>query len=179
MRDVEQPRLRPGVQMLGHDAASAACGEVAGEIVLHRHGIAGERHHPGTMAAVPVVERNRVQGAWAWDRRAMRSEPNVGLRDRATRRRDAGGDDPPLSRYLRDSGLHPLLRRCEPAARSGFPEIPTRRGPCVPERFRGPVAPSAAGCGPQLSRGGCLGQRQNAPLRPYAKDIDRVLCRCR
>ena len=57
--------------------------------------------------------------------------PNQGLRDRAIRRRDAGGDDPPLSRYLRDSGTQPLTPsvRTPACARSGFPEIPARRGP--------------------------------------------------
>jgi hypothetical protein len=33
-------------QMLGHDA-----------FILDRHFIAGERHHPAAMTAVPVVER--------------------------------------------------------------------------------------------------------------------------
>ena len=62
VRDVEQSGVVAAVQMFGHDAAFAARGEVAGEVILHRHGIAGERHHPGAVAAMPGVERGRLQG---------------------------------------------------------------------------------------------------------------------
>src|SRR5579859_5840677 len=74
----------------------------------------------------------------------------------------ADGVDPPLSRYLKDSG------RCAPLTSSvrlacsmpaGFPEIPDPAAVLLPERFRGPVAPSAA---EQPS-----GQtRERAPLSP-------------
>jgi hypothetical protein len=87
--------------------------------------------------------------------RTTRVSPN-----RATRQRDASSDDPPLSRYLRDSriatpysvGANPSLAR-GPAFQRSLP-VAVR----LPERFRGPVAPSAAGYWPALSRGGCLGQ---------------------
>ena len=46
MRNIEQPGLGAGVQMLGEDAGR----------VLHRHLIAGERHHP----APSDVERRRA-----------------------------------------------------------------------------------------------------------------------
>ena len=82
--------LRPAVQMLGHHAAAAARGQVAGEVVLHRHGIAGERHHAGAVAAVPGVERRGQQRrgrgvVWqgVLDHRSISA-------NRVIRRRDAG-----------------------------------------------------------------------------------------
>ncbi len=70
----------------------------------------------------------------------------------APRNGSAGGPmppfGPPLSRNLRDSGF-PFLLRCGgyPPAFQRFPV----RAVLLPERFRGPVAPSAAG-EPALSR---------------------------
>ncbi len=61
VRDVEQPGVSAGMKMLRENASFAAGGEVAGQIVLHRHGIARERHHAGAVAAVPGVERGRLQ----------------------------------------------------------------------------------------------------------------------
>jgi hypothetical protein len=56
---------------------------------------------------------------------------------------------------------------------AGFPEIPYPAAVLLPERFRGPVAPSAADatlvCGPRvdsaLSRAGWLGLAQDAGIR--------------
>jgi hypothetical protein len=48
--------------MLGHDAAFAASGKLAFEIVLHRHRVAGEWHHPGAMVAMPVIQWGGLQG---------------------------------------------------------------------------------------------------------------------
>jgi hypothetical protein len=118
------------------------------------------------MAAVPRIKRGFQQrnGRWIVGQCVL---GQIGLRARAIRRRDAGSDDPPLSRYLRDSGLQPLT----PSVRtSRLRAVRLSRDPCpsrslVPERFRGPVAPSAAGCGPRLSRGGCLGRRHHALVR--------------
>ena len=59
--DVEQRRLRAAVQVLGHHAAAAARGQVAGQVVLHRHGIAGEPDHARAQAAVPRVQRRGLQ----------------------------------------------------------------------------------------------------------------------
>jgi len=55
--DVKQGRLLAAMQVLGHDAAFAAGGEVAFEVVLHRHVVAGEGDHAGTVMAVPFRER--------------------------------------------------------------------------------------------------------------------------
>jgi hypothetical protein len=60
---------------------------------------------------------------------------------------------------------------------AGFPEIPYPAAVLLPERFRGPVAPSAAdvtlGSGPRassaLSRAGWLGLAQNAGNRAYGQ----------
>ncbi len=84
------------------------------------------------MPSVPLVEGDGAQGRGGGIVRQGVLRQNAGLRDRAIRRRDAGGDDPPLSRYLRDSGVQPLtpsVRTHAFLARSGFPEIPARRGP--------------------------------------------------
>ncbi len=54
MRDVEQSGMGPAMQMFGHDAAFATGRQFIFEVVLHRHGIAGKRHHPRTMMAMPV-----------------------------------------------------------------------------------------------------------------------------
>ena len=51
MRNVEQPGLGAGVQMLGEDAGR----------ILHRHLIAGERHHPGAERLVEIVERRALE----------------------------------------------------------------------------------------------------------------------
>ena len=51
MRNVEQPGLGAGVQMLGQDAGR----------ILHRHLIAGERHHPGAERLVELVERRALE----------------------------------------------------------------------------------------------------------------------
>ena len=51
MRDVEQPGLGAGVQMLGEDAGG----------ILHRHLVAGERHHPGAERLVERVERRPLE----------------------------------------------------------------------------------------------------------------------
>lgn len=59
-------------------------------------------------------------------------------------RRFPSHSDPPLSRNLRDSaacGLSPSVRRLP----AGFPEVLTPCAVLLPERFRGPVAPSATG----------------------------------
>ncbi len=61
VRDVEQTGVRTRMQMLGEDAAFAARRQVAIQVVLHRHGIARERHHAGAVATMPGIERNRVK----------------------------------------------------------------------------------------------------------------------
>jgi hypothetical protein len=50
MRHVEQRCLGATVQVLGQHA-----------LVLHRHGIAGERHHARAESAVPRIEWRRLQ----------------------------------------------------------------------------------------------------------------------
>ena len=60
VRGVEQSRFVAAKQMLGHNAAFAAFGELVLEIVLDRHGIAREGHHAGAMMAVPVFEGGRL-----------------------------------------------------------------------------------------------------------------------
>src|SRR5207253_5581431 len=65
--DVEQPRILPGPQMLGDDA-----------FILDRHFIARERHHPGTLGAVPPVERELLQRLIGFD--AHSGAPRARLR---------------------------------------------------------------------------------------------------
>ncbi len=75
MRHIEQSCVGARMQMFGQNAAAAAGGEIAGRIVLHRHGVAGERHHAGAVTAVPLSRGGSCAGAWGWDRRARRSGP--------------------------------------------------------------------------------------------------------
>jgi hypothetical protein len=51
MRHVEQPGLRPGMQMLGENPGP----------VLQRHRVAGERHHAGAECAMQRIERRVPQ----------------------------------------------------------------------------------------------------------------------
>ena len=168
VRDIEQPGVRARMQVLGHDAALAARGEVAGQVVLHRHGVAGERHHAGAVAAVPGVERALFSSGTGVGSSGRAFWATQGLRDRAIRRRDAGSDDPPLSRYLRDSGVratpysvgaNPSLARGSAFQRS----LPV--AVLLPERFRGPVAPSAAGFAPRSLPRRVPGTRHHALVR--------------
>ena len=121
------------VQVLRHHAAAAARRQVAGEVVLHRHGIAGEPDHAGTEAAVPGIQRGGASAAWASGRPAGRSRSRSTPKSGHPVGYDTNAADPPLSRNLRDSGPRgPLLRRCGPRLRasrlSRDPE--SRRGPC-------------------------------------------------
>ena len=52
VRDIEQPGLVARVQVLLEDA----------ERILHRHLVAGERHHLGAERHVQLVERRALQG---------------------------------------------------------------------------------------------------------------------
>jgi hypothetical protein len=97
-------------------------------LVLQRHVVAGEFDHAGAEVAVQIVQRC-----------LHKSPVAVSLRP------SAGPTDPPLSRNLRDSGgvclpLTPSVRRMP----AGFPECALPPAVLLPERFRGPVAPSAA-----------------------------------
>jgi hypothetical protein len=94
---------------------------------------------------------------------------------RAIHRRDAGRDDPPLSRYLRDSGVQPLTPsvRTFACARFGFPEIPARCGPFCLSVSGGRLRLRRRVGGPLLSRGGCLGRGgECARSNDDAKGID-------
>ena len=51
VRDVEEPGPRPRVQVLGDDAG----------LVLHRHLVAGERHHPRAVRDMEIVKRRAQQ----------------------------------------------------------------------------------------------------------------------
>ena len=74
VRDVEQTRLRPGVEVLGDDPGR----------VLHRHLIAGERHHPGATGEVELVKRCVPQGrcrCWIGQGRTSGDSDAVGVRE--------------------------------------------------------------------------------------------------
>ena len=122
---------------------------------------AGERDHPRAERAVPRVERSGLQRLGGrivrqgildhWPLRKGHAPAIVPVRD------------PPLSRNLRDSGrrrdqasLTPSVRQAlgRPAFQRSLPAAVL-----VPERFRGPVAPSAA----ERPSGQAQGQ---APLSP-------------
>ena len=53
MRDIEQPRLLAGVQMFLENAGR----------ILHRHLIAGERHHLAAQLEVQGVKRRAAQNS--------------------------------------------------------------------------------------------------------------------
>ena len=117
VRDIEQRRLRPAVQMLGQHA-----------LVLHRHGVAGERHHPGA-----ETRGARRRAASLFSGLGVGSSGSAfsitgPLRKGHAPALGAGVADPPLSRYLKDSGRAraPLTSSVRQArgAPAGFPEIP-------------------------------------------------------
>ena len=119
MRDVEQPGLGAGVQMLGHDARG----------ILHRHLVAGERHHAGAQRLVQRVER------CALERRYIVS----GHPRPPAKRTRVASPMPPLSWTLRDSpgsrpvragdGLTPSVSGGAATPIRCFPERPSARSP--------------------------------------------------
>ena len=126
VRDVEQPGLLARVQMLLEDA----------ERILHRHLVAGERHHLGAERHVQLIERRALQGGVRIGRGAHRVSSPIGLASRAGRHELK----PPLSRDLRDFGE--TLSRLTPS-------VSRRRAGCFPERHQSAVLL------PERFRGGC------------------------
>ena len=70
---------------------------------------------------------------------AQYPHPSISLRP------SAGPTDPPLSRNLRDSGFPALTPSVQPVSGPAFQSVPFPSQSFLPERFRGPVAPSAVG----------------------------------
>ena len=130
--DVEQRRRGAALQVFLQDAGR----------VLHGHGIAREGHHAPAQFAVQRRQRRFEQGL-------------VGIGHGASRRCAAIGVEvrgPPLSDDLRDS-VAVLTAPYSVGAVASVPRAfqrPLPRAALLPERFRGPVAPSA-GASPPLS----------------------------
>ena len=125
MRHVEQTRLLAGPLMLFQDA----------EGILHRHVVAGERHHARAGGKVPGVER-RLQKALRRISAMASSSDSVSRGKR--RRLPPTSHAPPLSRNLRDF-LKPLekrFRKCRVTPFGGqacldlpLSRVPAPRGP--------------------------------------------------
>jgi hypothetical protein len=171
-------------------------------LVMHRHRVAGERHHLGASRAVDRVERRRFQIMFGGVGHV--GLPKLWRRLAASRRRlfgaAGGGRAPPLSRDLKDSPRVPPCRNlCEKASRRhrrqpaglhlrwgtgnlkfrptvfplpAFQSLISPRSGCL--RVSGAVAPSAP-ARPNTRAGGSAGLSRRVQLRKLSNFSPKVL----
>ncbi len=122
--------------------------------VLDGHRVPGERHHAGAAGTVPGIERSKPQGIGRGVVEQCIFDQAATPAVRTFRGRDCPPNLTPLCRgYLKDSAPGPVGRTpyffgAVGQRPAGFPEVSIPARSLVPERFRGPVAPSAAATKP-------------------------------
>ena len=119
MRDVEQAGGRSGMQMLPEHAGG----------ILHRHGIAGERHHPAAAAGMEAVQGGVFQRRFGVARKHWGPSRSIG------NQLPENPSKPHLSLCLRVLSRRRTHRGRKPLGVSF--QMSSRRAVRLPESFRG------------------------------------------